>query len=328
MVRLEKLLYERILNIRALKRERIIGAPQKWYAESRSDSLKVAANKLFNEGITATILRWLEPFLAKYTYQFMRDIALQRGFAMEDLLLHTDRELRRDVFFEAVVRQSCHPYQFLFFRYRRARFYKIERAVRGFYVPEWIRKEGEERLLHETTRNIHDWEDFVYMNWMSDQTPQAHFTVLPKWNPLIMFIPYGIWRSDAWDRYFYNEVVYDKYSDEQVKKAIMNPFPHIDFNTDSGRRRFEAEVERFIKLYPGSIVREGEKFNFKEFYATEALINNRDLSRHDPQLIDRMRSDITAAIEDRREEKVSKKKKILGTQLPEFMKPPAGQSIF
>jgi hypothetical protein len=36
----------------------------------------------------------------------------------------------------------------------------------------------------------------------------------------------------------------------------------LDFDTEAGRKEFEAETERFIKLYPGSICKEGEKFDF------------------------------------------------------------------
>jgi len=59
-----------------LKRARPIVAPSKWYTENRSTQYKVAANKMFNEGITGAILRKLEPLLAKATWQWMRDIAL------------------------------------------------------------------------------------------------------------------------------------------------------------------------------------------------------------------------------------------------------------
>lgn len=53
----------------------------------------------------------------------------------------------------------------------------------------------------------------------------------------------------------------------------MNPFAYCgDFlSSPSGKKEFEAEVNRFISLYPGSVVKEGDKFNFEEFYAAFAL---------------------------------------------------------
>jgi len=67
-----------------------------------------------------------------------------------------------------VARGSLHPYTWIFFKRRRARFYKIERAVRGFSVPDWIRKEAENRTLADTLPNIEEWQNFVYNEYMSD----------------------------------------------------------------------------------------------------------------------------------------------------------------
>ena len=46
--------------------------------------------------------------------------------------------------------------------------------------------------------------------------------------------------------------------------SLSNFFKYfsLDFDTEAGRKEFEAETERFIKLYPGSICKEGEKFDF------------------------------------------------------------------
>jgi len=51
--------------------------------------------------------------------------------------------LRRDPWFESIARGSFHPYTWLFFKRRRARYYKVERGVRGFFVPDWVNKEAD-----------------------------------------------------------------------------------------------------------------------------------------------------------------------------------------
>jgi len=60
--------------------------------------------------------------------------------------------------------------------------------------------------------------------------------------------------------------------------------------TEEGKRRFEIDVQRFLSLYPGAVVKEGyfiifnqfrEAFDFQRFYALDAIHNNRDLSRFD-----------------------------------------------
>lgn len=151
------------------------------------------------------IFRSVEPLLSKLHWNWIRDIALQRGLAMEDFLLFQDRELRRCFFFEHNMRSNFHPYQWVLFKRRRARFYKVERGCRGFTVQDWVRKEAEDRLLSETITNREEFDTFVYKELMSDQTPGGHFSVLNKWSPLDIISAYGWFRYEAWDRLFYNE---------------------------------------------------------------------------------------------------------------------------
>jgi hypothetical protein len=59
-----------------LGRCRVIATPSKHFNENRNDAFKVAANKVFNQGVTGIVLRAVEPILAKFTYRWYRDIAL------------------------------------------------------------------------------------------------------------------------------------------------------------------------------------------------------------------------------------------------------------
>lgn len=97
---------------------------------------------------------------------------------LEDTYLFTDRELRRDYLFETLARQNLHPYTYLFMRKRRARYFKVERGVRGFFVPDWVRKEAEDREFDKTAENIFTWTNFVYNNYMSDMTPAGRWSHL------------------------------------------------------------------------------------------------------------------------------------------------------
>jgi len=193
-----------------LKRARVISAPSKWFIENRHEAFKVAAYKAYHTGITGAIFRLFEPILAKFTWRWSQDIAHQRGLAMEDFLLFQDRELRRCYFFETVARANLHPYTWIFFKRRRARYYKVERGLRGFYVPDWVRKEAENRTLSDSIDNIEEWQNFIYKEYMSEMTPSTRWSVLNKWNVLDMFLPQGIMRVDSWDRFFYNEAFYEE----------------------------------------------------------------------------------------------------------------------
>ena len=265
MVRFENLIYERLLNIKLLGRNRQLASPRKWFNEPRHDAVNAATERVFTKSaILAPLLRLLEPLIAKASYQWIRDIALQRGLAMEDFFVHKDRELRRCYFFETVQRQACHPYQWLLFKRRRARYYKVERGLRGVYVPEYIRQEAESRLLADTVKNREDWQEFIYQNYVSDMTPCTRPSIIPKLIPLELFNQYKLFSNDGWERYFFNEVNYGRYpTDGKGKQGLWK----LQLNDQVSKKNFEDEVNRFIRLYPGAVVREGEKFDFEGFYA-------------------------------------------------------------
>ncbi|CAD8125101.1 unnamed protein product [Paramecium sonneborni] len=313
MVRLEKLLYEQLLNIRALNRQRIIGSPRKWYSEPRTPALTLSAMKLFTQGVTGQIYKMVEPLFARFFYRWMRNIGLDRGLALEDLVLFQDRELRRDPLFEHIQREGFHPYTWIMFNKRRARYSKVERGVRGSTAPEWLQTEARERTLADSVQNIYEWDNYVYQNYMSDMTPTARGTILQKVLPLEWFLFFGLLRVDTWDRYFYNEVMYKglEYSKEELAN-IPKPFK-AQLTTEEGRRQFEINVNRFIQLYPGSIVKEGDKFDFQRFYALEAINNNRDLSKYDSSLISQLKSELTQTVEKKSATKIKKVKPTLPT---------------
>jgi len=94
-----------------------------------------------------------------------------------------------------------------------------------------------------------------------------------------------------------------------LKKIWTNPrtlsdsiyfyYSSLDFDTEAGRKVFEAETERFIRLYPGAICKEGEKFDFQTFYARKAIHAGKDLTKFgnllfilDPALVENARKQI------------------------------------
>ena len=63
---------------------------------------------------------------------------------------------------------------------RRARYYKVERAVKGTYAPDWLRNEASQRTLVETAQNKSEYDQYVFDNYMSDMTPSTRPSVLQK----------------------------------------------------------------------------------------------------------------------------------------------------
>ena len=182
------------------------------------------------------------------------------------------------------------------FKRRRARYYKVERAVRGFFVPDYIRKEAENRLLKDTVENIDEYENFYEVNYANDMTPNIHAPTTARLIPLEVFIMYGLFNEGYWTQLFYNETLPEptQAEVEEYAKEFLDQRKYFDIETEAGKREFEGEVNRFIELYPSTIVKPGEKFNFKRYYAQYALLNNRDISKFESSLIEDIKAKIEA----------------------------------
>lgn len=164
---------------------------------------------------------------------------------------------------------------------------------------------------------------------MSDLTPTGRYSVLNKWNPLDLFMWYGLFKPEAWDRYFQNEDHYDNYTEQDYHEAQLNAFRGLNLNTVDGRRLFEAEIERFNKLYPAAIAKEGEKIDFTRFYAQYALSSGQDVAKYDQKLIEELKSGLEENLQFRKDpvpgNNLGKK---IGKSVPEFLKPTHGHGLF
>ena len=69
------------------------------------------------------------------------------------------------MFFEHVQRENFHPYQWLLKSMRRGRFYKIERTMPGFQVPDYIIDEAAQSTFEEASRLEKEYADFVFQNY-------------------------------------------------------------------------------------------------------------------------------------------------------------------
>jgi len=285
MVRLEKVLYERVLNNRTLGRARNITTPKKWMNHNPTDYNHVQAGWLHEHSIFAKVMeKLLYPFYRKFWWEWQRDLMLQRGWAMDDTYIHTEKDLRRSPFYEHVWRESCHPYQYLMYKYRRMRYYKVERVCQGFYVPQHLRDEVKNRTWAQTLKAMRDWDNFLFRNYASEITPSTYDS-RGKINLLEIFNQYGLFKNEAWERYFYNEEEYDFIEAEDFERYVVRP-DGMDLETADGRQQFENKINTLIQDFPGMVVPEGEKFDFENFYMRWALLHQKDTSRFDPERLE------------------------------------------
>lgn len=325
-MRLEKIWYERLFNTAMTGRQRVIRQPKLWDYDNLEKIHRLEDEKPVFKKETGWA-RFVEPFYAYFCYQWPRDIALQRGLALEDFYLFNDRELRRDPLFETILRQSLHPYMHVLFKARRRRYYKVERAVRGFWVPDHIRKDAENRLYKDTVDNINEWEDFYETNYDNDMTPSIHWPTTVRLIPLEVFIMYGLFNESFWSQYFYNETQPEptQAEVEEYARDHLDQRKYFDIETEAGKREFEEEVNRFIKLHPGTVVKVGEQYNFKRFYAQYAIKHARDTSKFEQSLVEDIKNKLAEKKADRLKQLSDKKvpaeqKNNIGTVYPKLLK--------
>ena len=168
---------------------------------------------------------------------------------------------------EHIARESLHPYHWVLKARRRERYYRIERACQGYFVPEFIREEVKTQTWSDLTRLRKEWWAFVHNNYYSDMTPMARRTVVPTIFPLELILNYGVLKTEAWDRYFFTERDPQWYTEKDVKIVRDSKrFPY-DLTTSEGKKEFEREITELNNKHPGLVAPEGQSFDFKKLYA-------------------------------------------------------------
>lgn len=124
----------------------------------------------------------------------------------------------------------------------------------------------------------------MHTNYRSELTPTVHPSIIPRYHPIELVTFVGLFKYRAWDRLFFNEQYYDSYSQKDIEES-HDPFRHFNLETESGRASFEKEIKRYIGLYPGMIVREGEEYDFQAYYIKRALEAHQDLSSFDQKKV-------------------------------------------
>lgn len=107
MVRLEKALYEKLVNTSVLGRARTIATPKKWMQHNPEDYKAVQAAYMEDNSFLHKVYdKILYPFYQRFWWQWQRDIALQRGLAMDDFYMYGEHRLRRSPLYENVFRDG------------------------------------------------------------------------------------------------------------------------------------------------------------------------------------------------------------------------------
>lgn len=222
-------------------------------------------------------------------YPYIRDMLKQRGYTFDDIQVHHETDLRRSPFYEHVFREATHPYHWLFFKARRRRYFKVDRIINGFFVPDYVNDEVKNNTLAEALVKEREWDNFIYKNYVSDITNTSHAGQGIKMHVWELFSVINLFEPEAWKRHFYNESTYGESIGQKEQEIIDNPLP-FDLETDSGRREFEQYVNKIVHDFPGALTVEGEAFNFTKFYASRAIAYGKDTSKFDSKVLEDARA--------------------------------------
>ena len=175
MPRLEKNLYERFFNTKTLGRAREIMFPKK------KDTISITNTVMIQQYQNIQKLSWVDcssrfliSTISIFNIHFERGILQQRGYSFEDVEVHSENELRRSPYHEHIWRESTHPYHHLFFKARRRRYFKVDRIISGFFVPDYVKDEVKNVTLGSAYKKKLEYENFVYHNYTSDETTTTH----------------------------------------------------------------------------------------------------------------------------------------------------------
>ena len=63
---------------------------------------------------------------------------VEMGYTWDDVIMFDEKDLRRSPLYENIFREATHPYEWMQYKWRRERFFKVDRVMNGFEVPNWL----------------------------------------------------------------------------------------------------------------------------------------------------------------------------------------------
>jgi hypothetical protein len=333
MVRLERILYEKAVNTNLLGRARKIASPSTWHKEKilRNNTTVFWPGGILFQGIKNFFLERMVSMEYKSFYEFTK----AQGVPMSDFLAMSEAGWRRDILAEQMKRENLHPFVQMVHAHTRCRFWKVDKHMKGFEVPDWVSNESHGQALID---------NIDYSNSIKDVLAEYTREMMPRiymWRSrrviLDILIVHGLINRKNWNRLFYNEAFYtdELLEIEEDRKRIERA---KDFTQTGNQAMFKAWMEARIKKFPGVYTREGESFDYDTFFRNHAVVNghmkpSEEMSQNE---IDALRaelmkqssasllySDVQNKIlhQTAEDEEVLERKNTVGTQMPQEISP-------
>lgn len=251
MVRLEKIVFEKIFNRKIFGRDRRITQP------SRIELLEEFCLRMtpMSQYLVKFIPnKWLV-VLGSYQYKFYRWNLLSRGFSWEDSTLYSDEMLRHSAVFSHIYRENMNPYQYNLIAFRRRRYYKVDYAVEGFYAQEEVQRDAAKQYFLQVRPEILKFQR-LYQEYQNEMIPQTHHTNGAIGSVFDLLFFKNLFLRIGWNRYFFNEEHY--VSPAELREDIYA----------SSQKLSERQKREYMQFYnrhnPGILAPDGEEVNFAE----------------------------------------------------------------
>lgn len=260
MVRLEKILTEKIFNTKTLGRARAIELPRKF---DHRDQITLGRSPWMN-----TLVRILpnsfKISFSSWRYKGSRWNGVIRGLSFDDYALQNEDQLRRGVIWEHIVRENMHPYHYMVTILRRGAWSKVDFGVDGFEAQEEIQQDAKNRYWLKVRPNIMEWHK-IYGSYMSDEVPQTFFGNGTFVGLLDMTLLYNFFRKMTWNRFFINEN-----NLSGTKEYYEEAFPA--WCTTVGKldeKKFTNYIQELNDRFPGLFAPDGQRVDMDQFFQDE-----------------------------------------------------------
>lgn len=253
MVRLEKIITERVFNNRVLGRARNITQPSGVNPLEEFHLRMTPLGRLIAKVVPQS---WAFA-LSGLSHRFYRWNLLIRGFSWSDSVIFTDEMMRRSPVFEHIYRENMNPYYLSMITFRRRRFYKVDAALEGFSVQEEVQNEVRQQYLLRVRPDLLRFRRLLHQ-YYSEMIPQTHYTNGSIGGIFDLFYIRNVFLRMGWNRYFYNE---EHYADVGEMREDV-------YSARSAKKMSAEEAREFMRYFnqhrPGVLAPDGQEVDFAE----------------------------------------------------------------
>ena len=268
MVRLERLMYEKVVNNSLFGRARKIIAPKTWFGDTQEKHSPVVWP--FSNVIKGLIAPLKDKYLS-FEYKTLYRESKVHGLPFETHMMMDELFWRREELQEHVKRENVNPWVLIEHDIMRQRYWKIVKFIPGYESPEEIVQETHSKAIIEN-KDLTEAFRSIRNEYHKEMTPNVY-----QWRSrryiLDILIFHNLIDRDTWNRMFYNEAYYvqekeDAETQGKYEKRLIN------YSDPKNQKNFISWMENQIEMFPGYYTVEGAAFDYDTYFKSQDALNN------------------------------------------------------